>query len=269
MVLESLADPKNAQDKPLHVFILSFIFSFIAVFFANVMFPSESSLLSIALITIMFIPFFQKMFEIDEQKEDATARKQRRDNLWARHASTIYAFSAFFLGVVIALSMVFVFFPEFSQTFGLQSETVQRLSGSVLGSGTLDKFLFNNTQVMILVFILSFMFGAGSIFVLAWNASVISVYVGLMVQSIIKTGIAPATAYAFGLPAGLGSIALHGIPEISAYFIAGLAGGILSVGMIRENILSKEFRQILRDSLVFLAAAEVLIIVAAYIEVGL
>ena len=108
-------------------------------------------------------------------------------------------------------------------------------------------------------------FGAGAIFILAWNASVIAVYVGFVINNFIRSGVSPEIAYVLGVPAGLGSIALHGIPEIAAYFVAALAGGMLSVGIIREKFKG-HFEKILMDSLLFLAFAEGLIIVAAFLE---
>ncbi len=265
MVLESILNPGNAEDKPLHVFIIAAVFTIVAIFFANQLFPSQASILTIALITIIFVPFFQKLFEIEEGKECSAAEKKRFDNLFVRHKKIIFVFSAFFLGIIIAMSFVFIFFPS-EQVFSLQSDTLRSFSAAATFEGDFSRFFLNNTQVMILMFILSAMFGAGAIFVLAWNASVIAVYIGLIIKSLISSGIDAGVAYLYGVPVGLGTIALHGIPEIAAYFVAGLAGGLLSVGMIRENVMGKEFRMIFKDSLILLVFAEILIIGAAMIE---
>jgi len=115
------------------------------------------------------------------------------------------------------------------------------------------------------MFILSTIFGAGAIFILTWNASVIAVYVGFGINSFIRDGVSPEIAYLLGVPAGLGSIALHGVPEIGAYFVAALAGGMLSVGIIREKFKG-HFEKIFIDSVIFLGIAEVLIIIAAFLE---
>lgn len=272
MVLESILNPKNAEDKPWHVFLISFFYTLIAVFFAHKLFPSEASILSVALVTILFVPFFQKLFELEEEKEDAAAQKRLAGNMISRHKQTMTVFSAFFLGTAISMTFIFVFFPEFSAAFSLQSDVVRQLNPSAATGaaydtfGTFWNFFSNNTQVMLLVFIMSAMFGAGAIFVLAWNASIISVFSGFAVQKLIGQGLPVHYAFAYGLPVSLGSIALHGIPEIFAYFIAGLAGGILSVGIIREELGSKEFRLVLKDSIIFLSIAEVMIMAAAYLE---
>ncbi|MEM7819508.1 MAG: stage II sporulation protein M [Candidatus Aenigmatarchaeota archaeon] len=269
MVLESIMNPKNAEDKPWHVFIIAILYSFIAIYFSHVMFPTQSSILSVALITIIFVPFFQKLFEIEEKKEDLVAKKKIKDNLFTRHIKIINVFSAFFLGVIVSMSFIFIFIPQLQDVFSLQSQVLRDISpitGASIQQANFFKFFYNNTQVMLLVFILSIMFGAGAVFIFTWNASIIAIYLGYIAQSFTNKGMAATTAYLYGLPIGLGSIALHGIPEISAYFFAGLAGGILSVGIIREKLRSKEFEKIFVDSLAYLAIAELLIILGAFLE---
>ncbi len=266
MVLESILNPRNASDKPWHVFVIAFLYTLVAIVVAHQLFPSQSSILSIALITILFVPFFQKLFELEERKEDAAAQKRLNKNLLTRHSASIMIFSAFFLGVVVAGTFAFMFLPV-DNAFSLQTSTLKAISGNILEPTTFSNIFLNNTQVMMLMFILSAIFGAGAVFILAWNASVISVFVGLFTESLTTQGLGTTAAFIVGVPVGLSTLALHGVPEIVAYFVAGLAGGILSVGLIRENYRSAEFKLILKDALVFMAFAELLIIVAAFLEV--
>ena len=67
-MLESIIRPKTAEKKPWDIFIIAIIFSFIAVGFALHLFPAQASVFAIALITIMFVPLFQKIFEISRWK---------------------------------------------------------------------------------------------------------------------------------------------------------------------------------------------------------
>lgn len=265
MVLESILNPKNAEDKPWHVFFIAFVYTIIAILLAERIFPTQASMLAVTIITLIFVPFFQKLFDIEEEKEEA-ACKASGDNLFARHSKIIYVFSAFFLGIIFAMSFVFIFYPT-NGVFLLQSQTLEGFStGAATLEGNFMLFFLNNTEVMLLVFILSAVLGAGAIFILTWNASVIAVYLGVLSNSFVSQGFSSTTAYLFGVPIGLLSIALHGIPEIAAYFFAGLAGGILSVGIIREKIGSKEFRLVFKDSLIILCIAECLITTGAIIE---
>ena len=55
--------------------------------------------------------------------------------------------------------------------------------------------------------------------------------------------------------------------EIAAYFLAGIAGGILSTGIIREKLFSQEFLLVFRDSLILLGLAVLAVILGGFIEV--
>ena len=263
-MLESLLRPKLAEKKPWDVFLISLFFSVIGVAFSIQLFPSQASVFSVSLITIMFMPFFQKMFVIEEKKD-----YKLHKNLLERHKKLFYLFGIFFIGTVVALSFIYVFFPGTRDAFSLQESWYKSQGRSITGNAVADNnfslFLVNNTQVLLMTFALSAIFGAGAVFILVWNASVIAVYVGFVINNFIRNGVSAQLAYVLGVPVGLGSIALHGIPEIAAYFVAALAGGMLSVAIIREK-LKGHFEKIFVDSLIFLALAEVLIIIAALLE---
>ncbi len=272
MVLEDIINPRKAENRPAKIFFIAIVYTLVAIFFANFLFPAQSSILTVALVTVIFVPFFQKLFIIEEEKESLAANHKAKINLILRHSRIIEVFAAFFIGVIVATSLVYIFFPA-QDTFSLQSTVIKSFSsgtsmqsGAATQSGDFSRFFINNTQVMIITYILSILFGAGAIFILAWNASVIGVYIGITTQSFIGKGYPLAAAYAVGLPLGLSSIVTHGIPEVLAYFFAAVAGGVLSVGILREKLRSKEFQLIVKDSIKFLIIAEVLIFIAALIE---
>lgn len=262
MVLESILDPKKAENKPVHVFVIAALYTLVAMLFAHFLFPDQSSILYVAIVTMLFIPFFQKMFAIEEKKEDYAASGRDNRNFIGRHAKAICSYSAFFFGVVIATAYAFVFFQN-NGLFLLQSETLDRFaSGGVTDGGNFHNFFTNNTQVLVLTFILSILFGSGAVLILAWNASVIGVFAGSFTKSLAPS----AAAQTLGVPLALSSIATHGIVEIFAYFMAGLAGGILSVGAMHEKFGSRNFSVALKDALKMFALAELMIIAAAFIE---
>ncbi|MBI2574262.1 stage II sporulation protein M, partial [Candidatus Woesearchaeota archaeon] len=59
----------------------------------------------------------------------------------------------------------------------------------------------------------------------------------------------------------------HGWLEILAYFTVALAGGIISVAVLRHSVRSLEFRRALIDSAHLAAISMVMLIIAAGIEV--
>jgi len=111
-------------------------------------------------------------------------------------------------------------------------------------------------NVMIFTIIFSLVFGAGAIFILAWNASVIAAAIGIFSESDLA-----------GLPAGVFRYMIHGFPEIAAYFIGALAGGIISIAVIRHDVRSDKFWTILQDSLNLIILAVIVLFIAALIEV--
>ena len=109
---------------------------------------------------------------------------------------------------------------------------------------------------MLFTLIFSIIFGAGAIFVLAWNASVIAAAIGIFTKYSIHE-----------IPRGLARYMVHGLPEIAAYFITALAGGIFGVGLIRNGIKSKKFLRVIENVAIMLFASLIILIIAGLIEV--
>jgi len=114
----------------------------------------------------------------------------------------------------------------------------------------------NNIYVLMFTIIFSLIFGAGAIFILAWNATVIASAIGIFIKSDLAH-----------LPIGVTRYMIHGLPEVAAYFIAALAGGILSVAVIRHDMRSERFWAIIEDVLTLVIIAMVVLLIAALIEV--
>ncbi len=265
MVLEAILNPKKAEDKPWMVFLISVILSALAIYISWILFPSQASILSVAFVTIFFVPFFQRLFRFEEKKDELEARKHmKHSNIFKRHQKALYVYGAFFIGVILVYSAVFTFIPQMKDVFSLQ---IDWFKGYATTHAGFAKYFFNNTQVMLIMFVLSIVFGAGAVFILSWNASVIAVYLGIVANKFVPT-LGVSTAYVYGFSVGTASIILHAIPEIGGYFFAGLAGGILSIALVREKFMSKEFKEAGKDVLVWFLLAEFLIIIGAMIEAG-
>ena len=109
---------------------------------------------------------------------------------------------------------------------------------------------------MIFTLLLSLIFGAGAIFVLTWNASVIATAITVFTKSSIQE-----------IPLGILRYMIHGFPEIAAYFITALAGGIFGVGILRNGIRGKRFIHVLENTVILLFIALIILLIAAIIEV--
>jgi len=290
-MLESILNPREAANNLLEIFLVSSLFTTISILTSYIMFPDCSSIVFCFFITILFGPFFQRLFAHEEIKEALAIRHKIHENLFKRHEQVIKIYSAFFLGTIITLSIYTVLLPDNIKNviFKKQYEEIERISRLVSGrffefenikfegldiqnQFTAEKIemaemIFkNNSMVLFLSFLLSLIFGTGAILILSWNASVIAAYVSGYVFALTRRGMDVLMAYALGFPSALLAITLHGIPEILGYFFAGLAGGILSVGLIKERFGSKEMLIVVADSFLLLGVGFFSIFVGAFIE---
>ena len=134
------------------------------------------------------------------------------------------------------------------------------------------KIFSHNMSVLFFCVFFAFFYGAGAIFILAWNASVIGAAIGNFIRRgladiLTKMGFLSIGSYLQVFSLSLLRYMTHGIFEILAYFIAGLAGGIISVAVIRHDFASKDFNHIIADSLDLLIIAIIVLFVAALVEV--
>ncbi len=275
MVIENLVNPAKAEGRPWEMFFLGFLYSSVAVFLSLWIFQDYSSLVMVFLTVFASIPVVYTLIAIEEKK-DTSDRSERF--LLKEHSKALAVFIFLFLGYTVAFSLWFVVLPENTVTnmFNVQLETIRSINAGVTsfsaGSGFVMQIFSNNIKVMIFCIMFAFLFGAGAIFILTWNASVIAAAIGTFIRTNVasyaeSTGLGKLTGYFHIGSIGLMRYMIHGIPEILAYFAAGLAGGIISVAVIRHDFGSKNFNKILFDSMDLIVIAILVLFVAALIEV--
>jgi uncharacterized membrane protein SpoIIM required for sporulation len=71
------------------------------------------------------------------------------------------------------------------------------------------------------------------------------------------------------IPLGLARYMIHGFPEIAAYFIAALAGGIFGVGIARHGIKNKMFIKVAQHVAILILISVLLLVIAGLMEVYL
>lgn len=275
-MIEAIFSPKTARQRPWHAFIASIVFT-VAAFLLVLQIGATNAegaglgLLFISFITIAATPFFLNLFKMEECEEKKAPR-----NLFQRHRDVIEVCAFFFVAVIIASSLIHIIAPKTSETvfYDQKNDLVSRgiISGNALGGLDFANILFNNLKVMALIFVFSFVFGAGAIFILSWNASVIGVLIAKIAENPGQFGaitVVPGNAFAnyfFALPFTFFRLLPHGFFEFLGYFIAAVAGGIFSVAIIREKLTAnKEF--VLMDITKYMAIATICVAIGAAIEV--
>jgi uncharacterized membrane protein SpoIIM required for sporulation len=263
MVLESLFTARKIENKPLDMFILAFITTLVSIFISYIIFNEFAGLVLPFLITVSMAHIVYRIFLEEEREDVKVAKGKLKESFFERHSDVIYLLSLFFAGVLLAIFLTIVFAPQDFSKIALKQqieniEAIETISGNFASKNILELIIVNNLKVMFFSFLLSLLFGIGCLIILAWNASILGVYLasffkrGFLAFALVSTGIFP-----------------HLIIEIVAYFLAGMAGGILSAAIIREKFGTKAFNFVLKDSLLMLGVACLFVVLGGIVEVFL
>ncbi|MCS7134492.1 MAG: stage II sporulation protein M [Candidatus Pacearchaeota archaeon] len=281
-MLETIISPKKAERKPWEMFLIGFIYATLAIFISNFLFLKNHALeqytgIFILLLTVIFsLPLMYHLIRYEEKKGELIHNEKI---LIKEHGRALAALLFLFLGFVVAFSILYLVLPTDIANLNFQSqirtfclinsrgnieECIKSITaGSLLvpnnikeGMNYVASILATNLAVFFNCLIFSLLFGAGAIFILAWNASVIATAIGIF-----------ARKSSFGLFGGFARYMLHGLPEIAGFFVAALAGGIIGIAMIRHRNNKKQFFHVLHDSIELISLGLVILIFAAFIEV--
>lgn len=291
-MLETLVNPRKAERRPWEMIFIGILYAVVSVlvadflFLKNLVFEKHISIMVVFFTVFFSIPFFFYIIKIEEEKG---IRVKSEKKLIKEHGKALSALLFLFIGYVIAFSFLYVLMPQSTTeaNFKIQVETYcivnsrynyeECVEGHLMRHGTaytteaqrkvpsirdgmslVSTILSNNFYVLLFSLLFSFLFGAGAIFILAWNASVIAAAIGIFARESIAH-----------LPSGFLRYMIHGLPEIASYFIVALAGGIIGTAIIKHEFGHEKFWHVLQDSLDLIIIALLVLIVSAFIEVFL
>jgi uncharacterized membrane protein SpoIIM required for sporulation len=244
-MLESLIKYSEIEKRPWITFLWALLISSVGVLFSiQLSYQIQASgttinlagLFSVIFTIIPSVYFLTVFIKKQESMDEKDIEKHYEKGFWMRHDRDILIFLFYFFGLTFAFAFWAFMLP--AGTFQIQTMKIQEirvlagnmfesrmLEGTASGGelGSFVKVLTNNMQVMGFAFIFSLLFGAGAVFIVVWNASILGVYIGRLSESLFHI---PGVSLSF-LP--------HGIPEIAGYLIAGLAGGVISAAVIRGH----------------------------------
>ncbi len=276
MVLESLLNPFRAEKNPWEMFFVGFLYSSVAIILSLWIFSGEASLVMVFFTVMACIPIIYNTIRFEERKDMVVAKEK---NLLHEHNKAIIYFLYLFMGITLSCVVWYVFLPAntVNSLFAVQTQTIESINNMVSGRafgrmGEVMTIFSNNVKVLIFAIIFSFIYGAGAIFILTWNATVIGTAIGKFIRSNLSLyaslfGFEKISGYFQVVSVGLLKYSLHGIPEILGYFYGGLAGGIISVAIINKHYQDKKFSKILTDVSHLLLLSLFYILMAALIEV--
>ena len=280
-MLESIIFPKEGERKPWKLFLIGLLYSSLSFLIVTLIFSrdvvlSRYSGLLIVMFSVLFSIFFvHYTIKLDEKEniKDKSEKKALIDD-W----KILSMFLWLFIGLVIGFSFWQIVAPSIV-SFNAQMETycvinkpiqyvecvdkykLEELIGGIESSpkGNFGLIFANNIYVLIFVLAFSLIFGAGAIFIIAWNASIISTVISYSIKYRITH-----------LPSGLLRFMVHGLPEIAGYFVAAMAGGMMSLALssfIRKNLSKDNLLKVMQRALYLIIIAIILLVIAALIEI--
>ena len=267
-MFESILSFEEVEKKPWLMFVWAVVLASIAVLIsAQISYKvpvagqwlNLSGLFAVLFVIIPSAYYITLMIKREERIEEELIRKFHKSSFWDKHGNYITILLFFFAGLTLAFSVwAYVLPGDFFQVQSSKINQIQGVTGALTHGdfGSFVRILSNNLQVTAFAFMFSLFFGAGAIFIIAWNASILGVYISQLSRNILEI---PWWSIFF-LP--------HGVPEIGGYLFAGLAGGIISAAILRKND-KKVLKIIILDSVKLLVVAVAMIFLGAAIEVYL
>ncbi len=264
MVLETIVSPRYARENSWSIAALGAIFVSLAVGIVHWFgLGPQSSLLLMVFVIIPAIPFLVELIQFQEaETKRGSAHRFFGSRTLARHAPTIAVLFSFFIGLTAAFTFWYAVLPEStcSLLFDTQVKELAAVHGSFSGYAVeaqmllaFETIFLHNLEVLMLILAFSMLYGAGAIFVLIWNASIIGVFLG----KIARTG---------DIGAGVLGIIPHGVFELLAYTTAALAGGILSRVIVLRRLQAIEEHQTIYDVAKLAGWAIIFLALGAFIE---
>ena len=276
MVLESLLNPFVIKKKPWEMFFAGVFFSLISLILSFLVFKEGAGMLTIFLIVLSTVPI---LYTTIKNEEELDLKYDQEFFLLKEHTKVLFFLMFLFLGITLALTIAYVFLPNsmINSVFNIQQQAILNvtkniqatLTGNVIKFDLFLSILINNLKVLFFCLIFSLLYGTGAMFILAWNASVIATAMGNLIktqlmQTATSVGILSISHYFGAVTFSFIRYMTHGLLEIAAYFVAGMAGGIISIALIKHD-LKKD--RVLIDSLDLILISIGLILVAGIVEV--
>jgi len=274
MVLENVFKLRWIDKRQSYSFYLGIFYTIISFITSYILFSKVPGFVGVSCIlfsVILVVPTVNKLFDLEEKIE-----VKKKKGIFVKHEHIMDFFLYYFIGIFITLLIISLFFPTFvlskSQMYNSEQNQIQ-IKSNLPPPPTFSKtsifiqILKINFIVLLVSFFLSIFYGSGAIFLITLNASIFASALGHVIRSNFNSG-GILTSLSFAI-CNFGIIFFHMIPEVIAYLLAAMAGGVLSHAIIREKFASKNFHIVLIDSIILIFISIMVLITAAFLEANI
>lgn len=255
MVLEQLLGKRTVTRHVSFAFLLSLLYVFIGFTVQFIFFP-EQSVTIVLLATLLLVPSLHHIAAVEEKIERTGSR-----HFFAKHKTIVKCYLGAFLGTLAGFFLLGTLTGDALsyQTIALEHEELapatlarfERYAPSLSIAGAL---FTHNLSYLLIGFFLALFYGAGSVFLIVYNASFFAAFLLEITQ---RWAITHLGAAAF----------IHLLPESLSFILTAIAGTTLSRAFLCEQLKSQAFRNVLQNSVLLLMCAIILLAVAALLEV--
>ena len=247
-MIENIIKPEWVWREPLYAVVLGFCISMIGTSIGLFVFPEDASLAGVLFITIAGVAFLNKIIDV-----------VNAPTFWQRNKKLILIMGLFFLGVTISYLFWYLILPTsasqffFSKQVKVLSQPFSTLIGYFsFAQATFTTIALNNLKIVMMVLVLSLIYGSGSVLIIAWNASVLGVFIG-----------------SFGKITSFLAFVPHTALEFLAFFCAAIAGSLISICFDQNKLGAYQKDRTLQDALVLFGISVGLILLGAVIETSM
>ncbi|MFW5746521.1 MAG: stage II sporulation protein M [Nanoarchaeota archaeon] len=261
MVIESLINPAQIRQSYWRLSLVGLFYAVVSGLLAYAFFQQYASIAMVFFTVAVCVPFMHGLLKNEEAHEDLFLTES---SFLDEYGHVAFGLLCLFIGITAGYVLLYFLMPASLQEvlFSAQEATVTSINGRMTLGGVLADIVANNMVVLLLSLALSFLYGFGALTIIVWNSSIVAYAIGMFVTEALSK---VSGVFAFGW--AFLRYFLHGIPEIGAYFIAGLAGGILSIAVMNHDISTKRGKKVLYDAFQLAVLSALLIILAGVIEV--
>ena len=251
VMLDELFFKKKSDRHRGNYITFAFLITIVGFVTSWLLFPKAVSYTFLLVVTILLIPVFRKLINLEEMK---IVRKRNIRHVFKHHADVVEISLFVFLGVFLAvllIQLVAVNHPDFfNNAFEFQISSIQDVqqetasfTDTLLAGGTITADTFSNVAILLLKtiglltigFVLGAFYGSGGILIIVIAAAQFST---LILYIITSTG----EFLGFFL-----IIALLYLLLLIPLIFSAIAGGIVSKAVIREKLHTKNFKVVLLD----------------------
>lgn len=273
MVLERVFDPKEVRERPLVAQYMGVVYVLLSFIVSNIIWrhsPLFVGVSTIILALVLTLPTLRSFLRSEEKALEKSSHL-------AAHRPVIIFYLHFFIGVFLTFFVLSLAFPD-----AVMSET--QLNGkdneiatldvtlppppSLNGESELWIILRNNLLITFVCFLLSIMYASGGLLLILIHASIFSHTIAAVITAQFNAAASLLSQFSL-LFCHLSVLSLHMIPEMVAYFIAAVAGGIFAKSLIHHHLHDVVFRRGLKTGTALLALAGVFLVLGSLTEVYL